>query len=403
MSRKLRSALDPRLAAESASLRYVGADEPGLTRVKKGRGFAYVDGAGKPVTDEATLARIRGLVIPPAWRDVWICAHADGHLQAVGRDARGRKQYRYHPRWRDVRDAAKYYRLAEFCRALPRLRRQVESDLACGCLCKEKVVALVVSLLERTQLRVGNDEYARTNDSYGATTLRDRHAKISGSAVELRFRGKGGKRFRVALRDRRMAAMVRRCRELPGQRLFQYVDPSGKPAPVTSTDVNDYVRAVTGGPFTAKDFRTWAATMACATLLVAREAGTSQTARKREVRQIVEAVAEQLGNTPTVCRSSYIHPAVIEGYMEDRLPLALARKVRSVRRALGQAADADAPPTGSSFLAQVERSVLAYLEQAARRRAAATPIEPAVARRRWAHPARSGRPGAAVPARRAAA
>ncbi|HTE51376.1 MAG TPA: DNA topoisomerase IB [Kofleriaceae bacterium] len=375
MTRKLRSALDPRAAALSASLRYSAADEPGIARKRRGRGFAYVGHDGRSIADPKVLGRIRSLVIPPAWRDVWICADADGHLQAVGRDARGRKQYRYHPRWRGVRDAGKYFRLAEFCRALPRLRKQVEIDLSCNCLCKEKVVALVVSLLERTQLRVGNDEYARTNDSYGATTLRDRHARVRGGAVELRFKGKGGKPFRVALNDRRMATMVRRCRELPGQRLFQYLDDSGRPAPVTSTDVNDYVREVTGGPFTAKDFRTWAATMACATLLASQRAGTSQAARKREVKLIVEAVAEQLGNTPTVCRNSYIHPAVIEGYMEDRLPPGLARKVRGLRRTLGdgaakKGAAVGPPPTGSSFLAQVERAVLSYLEQAAERRAA---------------------------------
>jgi DNA topoisomerase-1 len=361
---KLRDAMheDPRAAAERARLRYSCPDEPGIARRRRGRAFTY-EKAGRRVTDETTLARIRSLVIPPAWRDVWICADPDGHLQAVGRDARGRKQYRYHPRWRDVRDQTKYTRLAEFCRALPRLRRQVASDLACNCLCKEKVIALVVSLLERTQLRVGNDEYARTNDSYGATTLRDRHARVRGSAVELCFRGKGGKPYRVSIRDRRMAAIVRRCRDLPGQRLFQYVDGRGRPAPVTSTDVNDYVRAATGGPFTAKDFRTWAATMACATLLAAHKPGSSQTARKRQVKQIVTAVAEQLGNTPTVCRKSYIHPAVIDGYMTDRLPASLSRRVRDLGGALSEASGAGAA-LEASFLAQVENTVRAYLEAA---------------------------------------
>jgi DNA topoisomerase-1 len=351
---------EPRAAAELARLRYSSSDEPGLVRRRRGRGFGYERSDGRRVTDKQTLARIRSLAIPPAWRDVWICADPDGHLQAVGRDARGRKQYRYHPRWRGVRDAAKYTRLAEFCRALPRLRRRVAADLDCDCLCKEKVVALVVSLLERTQVRVGNDEYARTNDSYGATTLRDRHARVRGSAVELRFRGKGGKSYRVSLRDQRMAALVRRCRELPGQRLFQYLDDSGKPVPVTSTDVNLYVREVTGGPFTAKDFRTWAATMACATLLATREPGQSQTARKREVKEIVQTVADQLGNTPTVCRNSYIHPAVIEGYMEGRLPDSLARVARRVRRDVEQ---------GS--LARVENAVRCYLQDIAGARALA--------------------------------
>jgi DNA topoisomerase I len=356
-SRRQRSmALDePRDAAEQARLRYSSSDEPGVVRKRRGRGFTYLRADGRRVRDDSTLDRIRSLAIPPAWRDVWICADPDGHLQAVGRDARGRKQYRYHPRWRAVRDAGKYLRLAEFCRALPRLRRRVDSDLRCDCLCKEKVVALVVCLLERTQLRVGNDEYARTNDSYGATTLRDRHARVRGSAVELSFRGKGGKPYRVALRDRRMAALVRRCRELPGQRLFQYLDASGRAVPVTSTDVNVYVRAATGGSFTAKDFRTWAATMACATLLASRLAGDSQTARKREVKQIVETVAEQLGNTPTVCRNSYIHPAVIDGYLDGQLPDALTR----VARAAGRGFDA------GSFV-EVERAVASYLRSAAR-------------------------------------
>ena len=359
---------EPRAAATLARLRYSSSDEPGLLRRRRGRGFGYERIDGRRVTDKRTLGRIRSLAIPPAWRDVWICADPDGHLQAVGRDARGRKQYRYHPRWRGVRDAAKYIRLAEFCRALPRLRSRVATDLACNCLCKEKVVALVVSLLERTQLRVGNDEYARNNDSYGATTLRDRHARVRGAAVELSFRGKGGKPYRVALRDRRMAALVRRCRDLPGQRLFQYVDQEGRPVPVTSTDVNDYVREVTGGPFTAKDFRTWAATMACATLLACRRASETQTARKREVKQVVDAVAEQLGNTPTVCRNSYIHPAVIDGYMDGGLPDSLSRKVRALQRTMIGRAESDALEV--TLLAGVESVVRSYLEKSAGRIAA---------------------------------
>jgi DNA topoisomerase-1 len=359
---------DPRAAAERAHLRYSSADEPGIRRRRRGRGFEY-ERAGRAVRDERTLARIRSLAIPPAWRDVWVCADERGHLQAVGRDARGRKQYRYHPRWRSVRDEAKYTRLAEFCRALPRLRRRVASDLACDCLCKEKVVALVVSLLERTQLRVGNDEYARSNDSYGATTLRDHHARVRGDALELRFRGKGGKQHRVALRDRRVAALVRRCRDLPGQRLFQYVDARGRPAPVTSTDVNQYVREATGGPFTAKDFRTWAATMACATLLAARPRGPSQTARKREVKQIVQTVADQLGNTATVCRNSYIHPAVIDAYLDDRVPAALARTARALERVMIRAAGQASAALEAGALARVEGAVRAYLEAAAPRAA----------------------------------
>ena len=346
----------PRAAAELARLRYSSPDEPGLRRVRRGRGFAYEGPGGRRVSARRTMARIRSLAIPPAWRDVWICADPEGHLQAVGRDARGRKQYRYHPRWRGVRDAAKYTRLAAFCRALPRLRRRVARDLDCDCLCKEKVVALVVSLLERTQLRVGNDEYARANDSYGATTLRDRHARVRGSAVELRFRGKGGKPYRVSLRDQRMASLVRRCRDLPGQRLFQYVGADGRPTPVSSTDVNLYVREASGGPFTAKDFRTWAATMVCATMLAGQRRADSEAARRREVRRTIERVAEQLGNTPTVCRKSYIHPAVIDGYVAGGLPEPLVRAARALRGGLG-----------SGSLARVEAAVGSYLERAAAR------------------------------------
>jgi DNA topoisomerase-1 len=318
---------DPRAAAATARLHYTSDAEPGIARRRAGTGWSY-RGPDGPVRDRATLARIRALAIPPAWRDVWICCDPDGHLQAVGRDARGRKQYRYHARWRDVRDAAKYDRLVAFCRALPRLRRRVERDLACSCLCREKVVALVVSLLERAQLRVGNDEYARTNDAYGATTLRDRHARIEGGRLELRYRGKGGTERHIVLHDARLARLVRRCRELPGQRLFQYVGDDGTPVPVTSTDVNDYLRESTGGPFTAKDFRTWAASIACATLLAACPCDGSERARKAEVNRVVKEVAAQLGNTPAVCRRSYIHPRVIDGFMEGELAGALGRAIR---------------------------------------------------------------------------
>jgi DNA topoisomerase-1 len=315
---------DPRAAAAAAGLRYTSDAEPGIRRIRAGKGFCYRTADGRVVRDRAALARIRVLAIPPAWRDVWICPDEDGHLQAVGRDARGRKQYRYHARFRDVRDAAKYLRLVDFCRVLPRLRRRVARDLACACLCREKVVAIVVSLLERAQLRVGNDEYARANDAYGATTLLDRHVKIAGGRLELRYRGKGGADRHVVLHDARLARLVRRCQELPGQRLFQYLGDDGSPVPVTSTDVNEYLREATGGPFTAKDFRTWAASIACAVLLAACEECDSERARKIEVNRVVKEVARQLGNTPAVCRRSYIHPRVIDGYMEGRLAAALA-------------------------------------------------------------------------------
>ncbi len=354
--------LDPQEHAARANLNYTSCDEPGIARRRSGRGFAYRGPGGRSVCDDATLARIRSLAIPPAWRDVWISTDPDGHLQAVGRDARGRKQYRYHPRWRSVRDAAKYDRLVEFCRALPRLRRRVARDLACSCLCREKVVALVVSLLERAQLRVGNDEYTRQNGSYGATTLRDRHARIRGAELELRYRAKGGAERRVSLRDRRLATLVRRCRELPGQRLFQYLDAEGRPTPITSSDVNDYLREVTGGPFTAKDFRTWAATIACAVLLCHEASHGSLKARKACVTAVVETVAGQLGNTPTVCRRCYIHPMVIDSFMDGRLPDQLGPAVRRLGRDIR---DKTSSKRGldAALLTRVESAVIGFLEK----------------------------------------
>jgi DNA topoisomerase-1 len=306
--------------ASRARLRTSSSDEPGISRKRSGSGFSYHRPSGARVRDQKTLARIRALAIPPAWREVWICPDPDGHIQAVGRDARGRKQYRYHAGWRCMRDAAKYERLIDFCRVLPRLRKRVKRDLACNCLCKEKVVAIVVSLLEKAQLRVGNDEYTRQNGSFGATTLRDRHARVRGSTLVLRYRGKGGADRQIAVRDRRLANLVMRCRDLPGQRLFQYIDGAGQPAPITSTDVNDYLREVTGGPFTAKDFRTWAATIACAVLLSCDDAEvTTVVSRKHRVNRAVEEVAAQLGNTSAVCRRCYIHPAVVRAYEEGKL------------------------------------------------------------------------------------
>ena len=359
--------LDPQEHAARADLNYASADEPGISRRRAGSGFVYLAPGGRRVRDQATLERIRTLAVPPAWRDVWISCDPDGHLQAVGRDARGRKQYRYHPRWRSVRDEAKYGRLVEFSRALPRLRRQVARDLACNCLCREKVVALVVSLLEKVQIRVGNDEYTRQNGSFGATTLRDRHARIRGSELELRYRGKGGVERRVSLRDRRLAALVRRCRDLPGQRLFQYLDDDGTPVPITSSDVNEYLREVTGGPFTAKDFRTWAATIACAVLLCHQESQGSQKARKACVTRVVESVAAQLGNTPAVCRKCYIHPVVIDSFMDGQLAQHLGPAVRRLARDLGAASGARAA-LDSALLTRVESAVIGFLDRPARAR-----------------------------------
>lgn len=317
---------DPVAAARAVSLTYTSDDTPGIARLRHGKSFRYICD-GKPVRDKATLLRIRALAIPPAWTDVWIARDADAHLQATGRDARKRKQYRYHARWRTVRDEAKYHRLVAFCRALPALREAVESDLRCTCLCKRKVLATVVSLMERAQLRVGNDEYARQNGSYGATTLRDRHAKITGDTLELAYRGKGGIARRIRVTDRRLARIVHRCRELPGQRLFQYIDGDETRA-ITSTDVNDYLREQSGGPFTAKDYRTWAATLGAAMLLCSLEHPGSVRGCKKCIASVLGAVSSRLGHTPAVCRSSYIHPRILDDFTANKLAPALARQIK---------------------------------------------------------------------------
>jgi DNA topoisomerase I len=305
----------------TAGLTYADDRDPGLRRVKAPGGFGYRDPEGRKVTDAKTLERIHDLAIPPAWTDVWICPSPRGHIQATGRDARGRKQYRYHPDWRRLRDSGKYDRLIAFGRALPRLRARVEQDLARRGLPREKVLAAVVRLLEITLIRVGNDEYARTNKSFGLTTLRDRHAKIDGGAVKFEFKGKSGVVHRTGLRDRRLARIVKSCQDLPGQRLFQYVDETGERRAVESADVNAYLREAMGDDFSAKDFRTFAGTVAAARGLLALPACDSAAAAKRNINTCVKAVAGVLGNTAAVCRSAYIHPLVLEAYAAGTLPL----------------------------------------------------------------------------------
>jgi DNA topoisomerase-1 len=305
--------------AKAAGLVYVNDHDPGIRRVKSGDGFAYRDADGHKVTDAATLDRIKGLVIPPAWTDVWICPRARGHIQVTARDLRGRKQYRYHPRWSEERDQTKYGRMAAFGRALPKLRERVEHDLRKHDLPREKVLAAVVRLLELTLIRVGNDEYARQNKSFGLTTLRDRHVRFHGASADFEFRGKSGVVHRTGIRDRRLARIVRACQDVPGQRLFQYIDAEGHRHRVESHDVNDYIREATGGPFSAKDFRTWAGTLACAKALTEAGPADSPTAAKRIVAACVKEVAGQLGNTPAVCRKCYVHPAVFERYGDGRL------------------------------------------------------------------------------------
>lgn len=313
-------------AAKEAGLRYTRDDRPGIRRRRRGRSFQYLDPDGRTITDAAQRARIRALAIPPAWTDVWICPSPNGHLQATGRDARGRKQYRYHPRWREVRDEIKYERMIAFGEALPKIRRRVDRDIARRALSKPRVVAAVVRLLDETSIRVGNDEYARENKSFGLTTMQKRHVDVDGSRIMFRFRGKGGKPSDVDVTDPRVARVLRRCEGLPGQHLFQYVDGDGDPVDVDSDDVNDYLRDVTGEDFTAKDFRTWSGTVLAAWALEELGEAGSPTQAKRQVVRAVESVAKELGNTPAVSRSSYVHPQVIETHLEGNLTRELGRK-----------------------------------------------------------------------------
>ena len=309
-----KEAIDPQHAAESAGLRYVNDSRPGIRRRKAGKGFSYVGTDGRTIRDARVLTRIRSLAIPPAYADVWICPDPNGHIQATGRDARGRKQYRYHPRWREVRDETKFGRMLAFSAVLPRIRQQAEQDLRRTGLPREKVLAAVVRLLECTGIRVGNDEYARTNDSFGLTTLRDEHVDITGSTMRFAFRGKSGKTHSVTLSDRRLARIVAHCQALPGEELFQYVDEAGGQQTVGSGDVNEYLRSITGQEFTAKDFRTWNGTILAVAAL--RELGPAATEReaKSAIVKAVDQVAEQLNNTRAVCRKYYVHPAVFETY-----------------------------------------------------------------------------------------
>jgi DNA topoisomerase-1 len=307
--------------ARDAGLIYVNDGDPGIARIKGKTGFSFRDADGAPVRDEKTLDRIRKLVLPPAWTDVWICPSPRGHIQATGRDQRGRKQYRYHDDWRRVRDSHKYDRLIAFGRALPRLRSRVEADLARRGLPREKVLAAVVRLMELTLIRVGNEEYAKANKSFGLTTLRDRHAKVNSAGAMFEFRGKSGKVHKTGFRDRRLARVVKACQDVPGQRLFQYIDEDGERRAVESADVNAYIREAMGEDFSAKDFRTFAGTVSAARALLALPECADAAAAKRNVATCVKAVAGVLGNTPAVCRSSYIHPLVLAAYEEGSLPL----------------------------------------------------------------------------------
>ena len=314
-SRTSRTIPEPAESAKSAGLRHVSDHEPGIRRLKWALGFRYIGPDGRTIRHAEELQRIRALAVPPAWRDVWICRDGRGHLQATGRDAKGRKQYRYHANWHACRGETKFDRMTAFAAALPGIRARTAADLAKPGLPRDKVLAAVVQLLEKSLIRVGNEEYARQNQSFGLTTLKDRHVDIRGAKVRFEFRGKSGVRHAIDVNDRRLARIVKQCRDLPGQTLFQYLGGDGRRGDVSSGDVNAYLREITGQDFTAKDFRTWAGTVLCATALGELRVSESQSRAKKNVLKAIEAVAGVLGNTRAVCRTSYIHPAVTDAYM----------------------------------------------------------------------------------------
>jgi DNA topoisomerase-1 len=317
------AAADAPAVAKSAGLRYVNDGAPGITREPGGALFRYRAADGALIDDAATLERIKALAIPPAWTDVWICKLANGHVQATGRDAKGRKQYRYHPRWRSVRDDVKYERMLSFGKALPAIRQRVDAALRLPGLPREKVLATIVHLLQATMMRIGNEEYARANQSFGLTTLRARHVRIEGKAVQFRFRGKSGVFHDVTVEDKRVARIIARIRDLPGQELFQYLDDDAAPHAIGSADVNDYLRDISGEDYTAKDFRTWSGTVLAALALNEFEKFDSHTQARKNIVRAIESVAERLGNTPSICRKCYVHPAIIDAYLDGTVLEAL--------------------------------------------------------------------------------
>lgn len=342
-------------SARSAGLRYVTDGAPGIVRERAGPRFRYRDTRGHLLTTAAELARIKRLAIPPAWTSVWICPHASGHIQATGRDARGRKQYRYHPDWHAVRDETKYTRMIAFARTLPRIRRRVARDLRRRGLGREKVLATMVQLLESTLVRVGNDEYARTNGSVGLSTMHDRHVTVSRRTLVFRFKGKSGQHHHIQLHDPRLARIVRGIQDLPGQELFQYVDEAGRTQDVKSEDVNGYLRAIAGADYTAKDFRTWAGTVLAAIALRQFERFETRAQAKRNLVAAIERVAQRLGNTPSVCRRSYVHPAILDCYLDGRTVDVLIERTE------------DALAHTLPAMSGAEGAVLAFLQQHLRR------------------------------------
>jgi DNA topoisomerase I len=313
----------PVAAAKAAGLRYVSDTMPGIRRKRAGKHFSYIGRDGKPIHDEEELKRIRAIGIPPAWKNVWICPNRRGHIQATGRDEKGRKQYRYHPQWRKIRDETKYDRMADFGKALPCIRERVAHDLALPGMPREKVLAAVVRLLDLTSLRIGNEEYARENGSFGLTTMRNDHVDVAGTKIQFHFRGKSGKEHTVDIKDRQLARIIKKCQDLPGHELFQYVDEDKELRTIESDDVNEYLRQITGQDFTAKDFRTWAGTVVATCTLQDLGEYESQTQAKKNVVRAVEVAAKHLGNTPAICRKSYVHPEVIDAYLNGTLLKAL--------------------------------------------------------------------------------
>jgi DNA topoisomerase I len=322
-------------AAKSAGLVYVSDDRPGIRRASAPKNPRYLDPDNRPIKDKITLGRIKRLAIPPAWTDVWICPKENGHLQATGRDARGRKQYRYHPHWRQVRDENKYNRMLDFAKALPKIRQRIEHDLKRPGLPREKVLAAVIKILETGLIRVGNDEYARTNKSFGLTTMLDRHVDVNGSTIRFEFRGKSGKYHKIDIEDRRLAKIVSHCQAIPGQELFQYIDDDGKPRDITSTDVNEYLQQIAGTDFTAKDFRTWGGTVLAALALKEFEKSETKKQAKKNLVRAIESVAERLGNTPAICKKCYIHPEIMNAYLDGTMIETFKKRADQLRKSSG--------------------------------------------------------------------
>lgn len=347
---RLQELADPASSARTVGLRYVTDQMPGIRREHAGKSFRYRYPVGDIADDEQVLGRIRSLAIPPAWQNVWICPDPAGHLQATGLDDRKRKQYRYHRRWREVREETKYTRMIAFGNALPKIRARVEHDLSLHGLNRQKILATVVRLLELSLIRVGNEEYERENESYGLTTLKNKHVDVNGSEISFHFRGKSGKQHRIDVRDRKLAQIVRRCQDLPGQELFEYVDENGKVQDVKSTDVNEYLKEITGEDFTAKDFRTWAGTMLAALALQELEKFDSKTQAKKNVIKAIESVAARLGNTPSICKKCYVHPDILEGYLDGSLAKALSKRVKKL-----SASSQDLGPQENAVLGLLKR------------------------------------------------